>query len=316
MTKETKKWWESSSKDYQKTCKIPIDIHYGPGSPNERHFKLLGNLKGKKILEIGCGGAQCGIAMAKQGAKVIGIDISEEQLKFAKKLSEKNKVKIKFYQGDIKNLRQIKSNSQDIVFSAFALQYVDNLLKCFKEVKRVLKKKGLFVFSFDHPFSRTVDPKTLKLKESYFKIGKCTISFSDKTKKFVMYTHTISETHNTLISAGFNVKKIIEPDSRKKYSYGVGGATKAGYVTDIFGMRYIWCWTPIIHDAFVSPISAVYGEDVTFTVNVTNPDANTTVQLWTKSPGESWQQRGSNKSCANCSAQSPSATMDSVRFPI
>ncbi len=56
MTKETKKWWESASEYYQKISKIPIDVHYGPGSPNEKHFKLLGNVKGKKILEIGCGG--------------------------------------------------------------------------------------------------------------------------------------------------------------------------------------------------------------------------------------------------------------------
>ena len=57
MSKETKKWWEKSSKDYQKRCKIPIDIHYGPGSPNEKYFKLLGKIKGKNILEIGCGGS-------------------------------------------------------------------------------------------------------------------------------------------------------------------------------------------------------------------------------------------------------------------
>jgi len=95
MTKETKKWWEGTSKDYQEKCKIPIDIHYGPGSSNEKHLKLLGNLKGKKVLEIGCGGAQCGIAMAKKRAKVTGIDISEEMIKIAK-----NKVK-----GDVHFLR-------------------------------------------------------------------------------------------------------------------------------------------------------------------------------------------------------------------
>ncbi len=217
MTKEVKKWWEYASKGYQKECKIPIDIHYGPGSPNEKNLKLLGNIKGKKILEIGCGGTQCGIAMAKQGAKVTGIDLSQEQLKFAKNLAEKNKVNIKFYQGDIKNLKQIKSNSQDIVFSAFALQYVDNLDKCFKEVNRVLKKKGLFVFSLDHPFFKTADSKTLKLKRSYFKTGRWTETFSDKTKKFVVYTHNISELHNLLVDSGFIVEKVIEPDSRKRY---------------------------------------------------------------------------------------------------
>lgn len=217
MTKETEKWWESASKDYQKESKIPIDIHYGPGAPNENKLKLLGNLKGKKVLEIGCGGAQCGIAMAKKGAKVIGIDISKEQLKFAEKLAEENKVKIKFYQRDIESLKPIKSNSQDIVFSAYALLYVENLKKCFKEVYRVLKKKSLFVFSLDHPFWRTINNRTLKLKESYFKTGKWTEVFSDKSKRFVMYTKTISDIFNLLVEEGFIVKKIIEPDSRKEH---------------------------------------------------------------------------------------------------
>lgn len=221
MSKETKKWWEYASKYYQEECKIPIDIHYGPGSPNEDYYKLLGNLKGKKVLEIGCGGAQCGIAMAKRGAKVTGIDISTEQLKFAKALAEKNKVNIKFYQGDIRKLSQIKCNTQDIVFTAWALHYVDNLLSCFKEARRVLKEGGLFVLSLDHPFYRTIDSKTLKLKSSYFKTGKFVETFQDKSKHFVMYTHTISELYNTLAEAGFFVEKIIEPDSRKRYSYDV-----------------------------------------------------------------------------------------------
>tara|TARA_Y100000310_G_C20672979_1_gene811307 strand:- start:811 stop:1557 length:747 start_codon:yes stop_codon:yes gene_type:complete len=217
--RETKKWWESVSNDYQKECKIPIDIHYGPGSPNEKNLKLLGNVKGKSILEIGCGGAQCSIAFAKRGAKVIAIDISEEQLKFAKNLAEKNKVEIEFHKRDIKNLKPVKSDSQDIVFSAFALHYIDNLLKCFKEVKRVLRKNGLFVFSLDHPFFRTVDSKTLKIKDTYFNIGKERFTFADKSKEFVCYSHTVSELYNLLISAGFYVEKIIEPDSRKRYPY-------------------------------------------------------------------------------------------------
>lgn len=225
MTKEVKKWWEDASKGYQEESKIPIDVHYGPGSPNEKYFKLIGNVKGKKVLEIGCGGAQCSIAFAKQGAKVTGIDISEEQLKFARKLAEKNKVKIELIQGSFQNLSKIKSNSQDIVFSAFAFHYSPDLKKVFKEVKRILKNKGIFVFSLDHPFFRTVDSKTLKLKESYFKTGKWefTESWPGDTKphehKFIMYTHTISELYNSLVKVGFFIEKIIEPDSRKKYPY-------------------------------------------------------------------------------------------------
>ena len=220
MTKETKKYWESSSPYYQGEAKIPIGIHYGPGAPFEDQLKLLGKLKGKYVLEIGCGGAQCGIAMAKQGAKVIGMDISEQQLKFAKALAEKNKVKIKFYQGDIRKLPQIKSNSQDLVFTAWALLYVDDLKSCFNEVYRVLKKNGTFVAAFPHPFYSKLDIKTLKLKESYFKTGKYENIeiWPDKSRhKFVCYHHTISELTNLFLDTGFSIEKMIEPDSRKHY---------------------------------------------------------------------------------------------------
>ena len=42
---------------------------------------LIGNVSGKKVLEIGCGAANCGIALAKQGAIVTCVDISEQQIK-------------------------------------------------------------------------------------------------------------------------------------------------------------------------------------------------------------------------------------------
>ena len=223
MTKETKKWWEENSQYYQNVSKIPVDIHYGPGSPNESKLKLLGNLKGKKVLEIGCGGAQCGIAMANKGARVTGIDISEEQLKFAKKLVEKNKVNITFHQGDIRELPQIKSNSQDIVFSAYALLYVDNLDKCFKEVYRILKKSGMFVFSLDHPFDAMIDKKTMKVRRSYFKTGAYREKYTHGT--WVGYNRTVGQLFDTLVETGFQVERIIEPDSRKRHKgdpwYGI-----------------------------------------------------------------------------------------------
>ena len=223
MTKETKKWWEANSQYYQETAKMPTDIHYGPGSPNEKHLKLLGNLRGKKVLEIGCGGAQCGITMAKKGAKVIGMDISREQLKFATKLAKKNKVKINFIQRDIRTLTPIKSNSQDIVFSAYALLYIDNIKKCFKEVYRVLKKGGIFVFSLNHPFDSIIDKKTMKVRRSYFKTGRYAQKYKHGT--WVGYDRTVSELFDALTRAKFVVERIIEPDSRKRYKedsfYGV-----------------------------------------------------------------------------------------------
>ncbi|MFA5176177.1 MAG: class I SAM-dependent methyltransferase [Candidatus Nanoarchaeia archaeon] len=215
VEKEIENWWDESSKYYQEDSKIhTMSAHYGPFSPNENKLKLLGNVKGKKILEIGCGGGQCSIAFAKQGAKCIGIDISKEQLKYAEDLARKNKVKVNFIHGSYQDLGKIKSNSQDIVFSAFALQYSPDLKKVFKQIHRILKKRGIFLFSLDHPFYAIMDEKTQKIKRSYYKTGKSIELeiWPDKTKhKFIIYFRKVSDFYNSLVESKFFVEKIIEP---------------------------------------------------------------------------------------------------------
>ena len=95
----------------------------------------------------------------------------------------------------------------------------------------------------------------------------------------------------------------------QKYSVHLFANTEGNnqpyHLTDVFQLRYKWCWTPIIADIDVSPESADYEQTFTFTVNVTNPDANTTVKLWTRKIGGSWVQEGVNKYCANCSSVQP-----------
>jgi ubiquinone/menaquinone biosynthesis C-methylase UbiE len=211
MSEEIKKWWNDNAQEFQKNRNIPIEINYGAGGSNEENFRLIGNVKGKNVLEIGCGAAQCGIAFAKQGANVIGIDLSEEQLKIAKGLAEKNKVKIKLLQGDIINLAQIESNSQDIVFSSWAFMYITDLQSCFKEAYRVLKNNGIFIFSTDHPFWRRVSKESLKIKKSYFENESYNEPYMKGT--FIAHDHKVSDYTNWLVNSGFIIEKMIEPNA-------------------------------------------------------------------------------------------------------
>lgn len=223
MTKELEIWWNDVSKGYQEDADLHTkSAHYGPCCPDEDKLKLLGNIKGKKILEIGCGGAQCSIAFAKKGAICTGIDISKNQLVYAENLAKKNKVKIEFIRGNIQTLKGMKSNSFDIVFTAYALQYVPNLGSCFKEIHRVLKKKGLLVFSNDNPFYLTLDVKTHKVVNSYLRKGKREeiVFWADGSKhKFVFYNRKISDIYNALVETGFFVEKILEPYYPKQKSW-------------------------------------------------------------------------------------------------
>ena len=74
MLTEAKNWWEQHGRSFQEKYPIPIDILYGIGSPNEQELGLIGPVAGKRILEIGCGGAQTSIAFAKMGAFVTGVE--------------------------------------------------------------------------------------------------------------------------------------------------------------------------------------------------------------------------------------------------
>jgi 2-polyprenyl-3-methyl-5-hydroxy-6-metoxy-1,4-benzoquinol methylase len=218
MTDEAKRWWELHGRSYQETCRIPIDVLYGTGSPNEESLRLIGPVAGKRVLEIGCGGAQASIAFARQGAAVTAVDIASSEIEFARGLAEEHHVSIEFYQRDMADLSPVASGSQDVVFSAYAFNYVDNLPSCFKEVCRVLKGGGLFVWSGAHPFGHSVEPETLRLHRSYFETGK-TVEGEETGCAFASVHRTVSDYFNLLVEAGFVVERVVEPDSRRRYPY-------------------------------------------------------------------------------------------------
>src|SRR3989338_38834 len=227
MEKVIKSWWNNASSYYQDIFDIPVDdIYYGPFCPTEKELKIIDvtSIKNKKILELGCGGGQCSIFLSKNGAICSGIDISEKQIQYAKRLAKKNNVRVDYYVGSGEKLNQFKDNEFDIVLSVFAMQYINNLDKCFDEVSRILKKGGRFIFSMDHPFYSVISPKTMKIESNYNHSGlNETIKTSDIIKenrwhkgnaqKFVFYFRKISDIYESLVKSGFVVEEIKEPIS-------------------------------------------------------------------------------------------------------
>ena len=238
MADEAKHWWETAARDFQETAQLPIDILYGP-HVNEAKLQLIGPVAGKHVLEIGCGGAQCGIAFAKLGAIVSGVDIAAAQIEYARELCQKNNVTITFYQRDMTDLTPIASESQDIVFSSWAFPYVDDLLSCFKEAYRVLKPDGLFIWSVWHPIFAIIEGATLLPARSYFDTGKVVsgLEVSDEVGfAFAENFRTVSDYFNTLLEAGFKVERMVEPDIRP--------------VDTNDPQNYLWDHTPRMYELF------------------------------------------------------------------
>jgi ubiquinone/menaquinone biosynthesis C-methylase UbiE len=109
--------------------------------------KLLGKPVDKiKVLDIGCGGGRTTVPLHNMGFDVVGIDISENLIKILKKRFPKVKAQV----ADAMKL-PFKSNSFDIaIFSHNSLDCLypyEKRDKCLKEINRVLKNNGFFLYS-------------------------------------------------------------------------------------------------------------------------------------------------------------------------
>lgn len=167
---------------------------------------------------LGCGGGQNAIVLAKWGAKSVGLDVSEEQIKYAMRLAKKENVNVKFYIGSMEDLSMFQGESFDIVLSSFGIGYAENLAKTFHEVFRVLRKSGLFVFADVHPIAnrgRTIRYGKRRIwgLSNYFDRRKrlWTWKIEGKVAQFQGYHRTIQDYFDLLLTAGFVIEKILEP---------------------------------------------------------------------------------------------------------
>jgi len=114
-------------------------------------LKILGNVKNKRILDAGCGAGYFCRKLARKGAKVTGIDISNNLIEIAKSKEKGQSLGISYYAGSTSNLGMLSSSTFDVVVSNMALMDTLNLKKAIQEISQVLKTNGKLVFSISHP---------------------------------------------------------------------------------------------------------------------------------------------------------------------
>ena len=129
--------WGKTSSDYSKYR----DIY--PNSMYEKLYNIGIGHKDQKILDLGTGTGVLPRAMYKHGAKFTGIDLSEEQIEYAKKLSQEQNMDI-FYKACSAEATELKSNEFDIITSIQSFIYFKKE-KMIPEMKRLLVNKGKIV---------------------------------------------------------------------------------------------------------------------------------------------------------------------------
>lgn len=117
----------------------------------KRYFK-------SPVLDIGCGTGRTTKCLADLGFKVIGVEIVKEMVKKAKALFPE----IRFQVGDAANLKFKDSSFNTAFFSFNGPDYIlpeEKRLQAFKEISRILKSSGLFIFSSHNPLPLILKPR-------------------------------------------------------------------------------------------------------------------------------------------------------------
>ena len=171
-------------------------------------------VKNKIVLDLGCGSGIYTKKLNSFGAQVKGLDLSKSLIEIAKKENSK----INFFVGDAK--KTPFDNSQfDIVSSSLMVHYFKKLVPLFKEVSRILKKKGIFVFSITHPINEVITKKDNLFKfTDYFHRRKYGWEMQSGMK-VKNYHHTFEDIVNSLNDSGFIIERVLEkkpPLSSKK----------------------------------------------------------------------------------------------------
>ncbi|HDX9613917.1 TPA: class I SAM-dependent methyltransferase [Bacillus toyonensis] len=198
---------------------------YRENSPNESiekpaFFQLIGDVKGKQILNLGCGDAKFGEELLENGChSYTGIEGSQLMYEKAVKQLENKNGTVHFL-----NLKDYNypPATFDLVTSRLALHYIEHLHIIFQNVYKTLKTNGTFIFSVQHPVItssfeslQTSGKRTSWFVDDYFKLGKRVEPWIDQ--EVIKYHRTMEEYFTLLQQAGFTIINLTEATPNQTY---------------------------------------------------------------------------------------------------
>jgi len=193
----------------------------GKSSLNSIELELLGDIKDKRILHLQCHFGQDTISLAREGAKVTGIDLSDKAIQRANEIAKKCEVNANFICCDIFDLPNHLNEQFDIVFTSYGtIGWLPDLDKWATIVSRYLKPNGRFVFVEFHPVVWMFDDDFDKIGYNYFNSGAIVENeegtYADReaeiNQDYIVWNHSMSEIVNSLLNNGLRIDCLDEYD--------------------------------------------------------------------------------------------------------
>lgn len=193
----------------------------GKNTLNDIELPLLGNLQGKTVAHLQCHFGQDSLSMARMGASVTGIDLSDEAIKIATQQAQLIGMPARFIVSDVYGIDPSLDNSFDIVFSSYGtIGWLPDMQRWAAVVARLLKPGGHFVFAEFHAAVWMFDNDFTHVAYSYFnreqiietETGTYADRDADLSLQSVTWNHDLGEVLQSLLDAGLHLQVFREYD--------------------------------------------------------------------------------------------------------
>jgi SAM-dependent methyltransferase len=130
---------------------------------------LLGELSGRRVVHLQCNAGQDTLGLARRGADVLGVDLSDEAIRFARELSTKTGIAARFVESELLEWLASTEERFDLAFSSYgAVGWIADLDAWARGIARVLVPGGRFVYVEFHPLVWSVDAEGALRGDDYF----------------------------------------------------------------------------------------------------------------------------------------------------
>lgn len=176
---------------------------------------LLGDIKGKSVLHLQCHFGQDSLSLARLGAKVTGIDLSNKAIEKAKELNNEIHLDATFICCDVYDTLENITEKFDIVYTSYGtIGWLPDLDKWAKVISEALKPSGKFVFVEFHPVLWMFDDDFTKIQHHYHNekpiIENYTGTYANKeaeiTADYIGWNHSLSEVFQALLKKGLQIE--------------------------------------------------------------------------------------------------------------
>lgn len=215
----TRRWWDTHAAEYlaeHGDFLGPADFLWCPEGLREADARLLGDVAGRRVLEVGAGAAQCSRWLVTQGARAVATDVSAGMLARAQQLARETGVAVPLVRADARALPLVDA-CVDLAFTAYgAVPFVPDADRVHAEVARVLRPGGRWVFATTHPvrwaFLDSPEALGLTVVRSYFDRTPYVELDGDGALDVVEYHRTLGDHVADVVSAGLVIERVVEPE--------------------------------------------------------------------------------------------------------